>query len=241
MTDEKYEFVTDLREKKSIARSARGRKTHCGMGGRVKLPSDNMTNKEWKAMNGKVESYRLNEPMTYEEFKKMPDDLKIAYVKALVKKFNVPMSRIAEMLGTKQNTFSFAMRSIGYSAGCRSGKEMWDQEGWINWCNGVKTKDAAPEEGAVCATDEPAEAEPEIGEAGEDGTIEEITASVAVEGPGRCVEPDWEELYRRTLAEKEKLECECAYLHHQRDEAWREAEILRAKVEMVEMIFGKKA
>lgn len=242
MTDEKYEFVTDIREKKNVARSARGRRTHCGKGGWAKLPSDNMTNKEWKAMNGKVESYRLNEPMAYEEFKNMPGDLRVMYVKALIEKFNVPISRIAQMLGVSEAGLRLMLKDLGFATGPRSGKMKWDQEGWAKWCNGVKTGDAyLTEEEIIGTEDEPIEAEPENEEIVEADAAEEITAPVNAEGPGRCVMPNWERLYHEAMAEKEKMVCEAAYLKHQRDEAWRELEVLRAKVEMVELIFGKKA
>lgn len=65
MRDERYVFVSDVKERKSAARSARNRRTHNGKGGRVILPHDHVTRKEWESMNGEVKTYKLNEPMSY--------------------------------------------------------------------------------------------------------------------------------------------------------------------------------
>lgn len=47
MTDEKYEFLQDCRDKKITARSARSTRTHCGKGGAVKFPSDYMSKRRF--------------------------------------------------------------------------------------------------------------------------------------------------------------------------------------------------
>lgn len=143
MKDEEYLFFADCREKKTIARSARNARTHCGKGGRVRLPSDNMTKKELKAMNGKCETYRLNQPMTWEEFKRMPDEHKVTYIKLLRQKWNVPDSRLAEMLGVHKVTFCRWTNTLGVNIGQkRSGCEKWDEEGFMAWVHGVPAKQA---------------------------------------------------------------------------------------------------
>ena len=63
MTDEKFVFVSDVAEKKRTARGSHNKRTHCGRGGTVRFPSDNMTRKELSKMNGEVKSYRMNDPM----------------------------------------------------------------------------------------------------------------------------------------------------------------------------------
>jgi hypothetical protein len=136
MKDEEYLFISDARDKKNIARSARNQRTHNGKRGRVKLPSDYLTKKELKAMNGTVESYKLNDPMVWVDFKRMPDDLKITYIKLIRERYNVPDFEIAIMLGVHRVTFSQEMNrlniGLGKSAG---GTKEWDKEGWMKWCN----------------------------------------------------------------------------------------------------------
>lgn len=139
MTDEKYVLFQDTKEKKSVARSARNRRTHNGKGGRVRLPSDNLSKKELNAMNGKVESYRLNEPMSWKEFKAMPDDLKVDYIKLLRNKFGVPDCKIGEMMGINKAAMSQEIKRIGLGHGTKhGGYKTWDKDGFYAWVNGVR-------------------------------------------------------------------------------------------------------
>ena len=143
MKDETYAFISDVKEKKITARSARHTRTHCGKGGRVRLPSDNLSKKELMKMNGECKSYRLNDPMAWKEFKALPDDLKITYINLLRKKFKVPAKHIAEMLGIHSVNFSKEISRLGISEGrgCRGGRTQWDKEGFLAWWHGV---DALP-------------------------------------------------------------------------------------------------
>lgn len=156
MTDEKYLFVQDIRDKKNVARSARSKRTHNGKGGSVKLPSDYMTKKEIQSMNSEAKSYRLNDPMSWTEFMAMPDDIKGVYIKMLREKFNAPDSRIAKMMGVSGCSFSIEMKRLGLSAGHRSCNNKWDADGFYAWCGGA----SAPIEEAECvATAESVEEE----------------------------------------------------------------------------------
>ena len=136
MTDEKFTFIEDLREKKRTATGAYHKRTHCGKGGAVRFPSDYKTAKELRAMNGEVKSYKLNDPMSWAEFKAMPDDIKIAYIKALRKRYNVSDTQIAKMPGTCQVNFSGLCRRLGIQS-ARKSRETWDEDGWYAWVNGV--------------------------------------------------------------------------------------------------------
>ena len=140
MTDEKFVFVSDVREKKNVARSARNMRTHNGKGGKVKFPSDYLSKKELVAMSGEVKSYKLNSPMTWREFKTMPDDLKVTYIKALRTKYAVPDNEISEMFGVDRQTVGRWFRCLGLGLGKCAGskaKNAFDKESWIAWCNGV--------------------------------------------------------------------------------------------------------
>lgn len=137
MTDEKFIYTQDLREKKSTARSARYKRTHAGKGGAVKFPSDYLSKKELNAMNGEVKSYRLNEPMTWAEYKSMPDDIRIVYIKALRDAYNVSDSSIAAMLGTGQKTFSNETRRLGIGLGRGKKPCGFKKAEWYAWLNRV--------------------------------------------------------------------------------------------------------
>lgn len=143
-SDEAWEYIQDSREKKITARSARHTRTHCGKSGSVKFPSDYMTKKEIKAMSGKVESYRLGEPMSWKEFKSMPKDLKIQYIKRLRASYSVPDRYIAEMFGICKSTLTRDIKDLGLSKGNAAhgdGVLKWDRDGWFAWVNGEEVKE----------------------------------------------------------------------------------------------------
>lgn len=139
MKDETYAFISDVKDKKITARSARHTRTHCGKGGRVRFPSDNLSKKELQKMNGECKSYRLNDPMAWKEFKSMPDDLRITYINLLRKKFNVPGSHIAKMMGINTCSYSQEITRLGIGEGqhSRGRCTQWDKEGFYAWCQGV--------------------------------------------------------------------------------------------------------
>lgn len=145
MTGEKFTFIEDVWEKKRTATGAHHKRTHCGKGGAIRFPSDFMTKKELRAMNGEVKSYKLNAPMSWAEFKAMPNDIKVAYITALRKKYNVSDTKIAEMLGVCQVNFSSLCRRLGIQS-TRKSREAWDEDGWCAWVNGVPVE--AKEEAA---------------------------------------------------------------------------------------------
>lgn len=142
MKDEEYVLRQENRDRAITARSAHSRRTHCGRGGRVKLPSDYMTKKELNAMNGECETYRLNEPMKWFDFMKMPDEHKVTYIKLLRNKFGVPLRPLAEMFGTSFSTVSIELKKLGIASGKSTGRPKWDKEGFLMWVNGVPVEQA---------------------------------------------------------------------------------------------------
>lgn len=141
MKDEEFVFRQEVKEKASTARNARYKRTHNGKSGRVRFPSDNMTNKERNAMNGEVKSYRLNEPMSWKEFKEMPDDIKVTYIKLLRERFNCFDSAIADIMGINKISFSQEIKRLGLGHGTKhGGNRAWNQkEAFYAWASGVPT------------------------------------------------------------------------------------------------------
>ena len=102
-------------------------------------------------MSGEVKHYRLNDPMTREEFQAMPTDLKITYIKAIRSKYGTPDSYIAKAMGYNQQHFSNVIKKLGISNGKGAGKSKWDKEGFFAWWHGV---DALPTPGIEKPTQE---------------------------------------------------------------------------------------
>lgn len=217
MTDEKYTFITDVAEKKRIARGAFNKRTHNGKGGKVRFPSDYLSNKERNEMNGKVREYRMNSPITYSEFKKYPDDLKKKYVKKLRDMFDVSDTDIAAMMGVKAKTLNAALIKIDASGG-RRGKRKSDYVAFEKW---KRDNGAVPSSCVQLTTDNVTE----------DGLkklsdkIDDMTTPNIL----RAHDIDWDEV-KRASRDSDVYEHVAALEQ--------ENAILKAKLEMVYLIFG---
>lgn len=136
-TEAERVFLEDVRDKKNISHSASHKRTHCGKGGRVRLPSDKLTKKELEKMNGECEVYRLNQPMKWAEFIAMPKEHQITYIKKLREKYNAPDLRISRMLGISQQNFSQYARKLGIPSTFRR-HDHWNKDGWYLFTQGVE-------------------------------------------------------------------------------------------------------
>nr|DAZ43374.1 MAG TPA: excisionase [Caudoviricetes sp.] len=113
MTDEEYVFRSECADRKRVARGSFNKRSHAGKGGRVKMPSDYMTKKERDKMNGEVQSYNLNSPMKWAQFKRMPDDIKREYLSTIISKYNPQQKALAEMFGVSRNTVCSMFKELG--------------------------------------------------------------------------------------------------------------------------------
>lgn len=124
-------FYTDVAYKKRLAASARKRKVgskskYCG------LPSDKLTAKQWRERNGKVESYKLNEPMTWREFIDVPHDLQNEYLRKLQREYGANGVKLAEMFGVSRNTVVKHIKENNLSFEFKTGNHM-GKEGNEKW------------------------------------------------------------------------------------------------------------
>ena len=88
-------------------------------------------------MSGECVSYKLNDPMKWEEFKSLPDDLKRDYIKLLRERFGASDSKIAEMFGVHKVTLSNFIKTLGASRGNHAKPLKLDEAGWYTWVNGM--------------------------------------------------------------------------------------------------------
>lgn len=225
MTDEKFLFLTDCSEKKRIGWGAANKRTHTGKGGAVKFPSDGLSRKELAAMSGECKSYKLNEPMTWAEFKQMPNDIRAMYITSLRNKYNIEDKDIAKMMGCKPKAFSMMMQSIGCAKGKahkRSGRI--DYDGWDKWLHGIKDDSPA----------EPQETE--------DKPVEVVEAAEAAP----CYEPiaEYGEVERKLegeiMMEIGKAKAEIAYLNDRIAELAKQNECYEIMRRTIEVIFGRE-
>lgn len=108
------DFDYDAMQKKRIARGYHNKvrpKRGCT------LPSDYLTKKERDKMNGEVHTYSLQQPMSWEQFKVLPNDLKKEYLDYLKKEFNATKAMVSEMFGKSPTCLCNALQSWGIKGG----------------------------------------------------------------------------------------------------------------------------
>ncbi len=102
MTEEKEVYFEDLKQKNDIKKSA-FKKNRTGKGP-LRFPSDYKTKKEREAMNGECRSWNLNGFYSWDEFKKMPDDIKITWLNRMLNKFGVRLCDISKIVFHKSDS-----------------------------------------------------------------------------------------------------------------------------------------
>ena len=221
-------FYDECADRKRTARGAFNKRTHNGKRGGVKFPSDYLSKKEKSKMNGKIKVYKMNEPITYAEFKEYPDDLKKQYVNNLREKFDVSDTAIAEMMGINKKTLNRLLNII-HASGGRRGSRKADREGFEKWKN---AHNAADESVSAEDSDEYAKLDKEILEEDRDrresnyrNTIE--TSNLNAVSYNGMREKVYKDVYKDVLEDYGHIEA-----------LEREIEILKAKLEMVYLIFG---
>jgi len=141
------DFDYDSYQKKNIARSAAHRK-----GGsksrKCSLPHDNLTPAQLRKLNGETKTYDLGKPMTYDEFKAMPADIRQEYIRVLHNRFGVGISTISrELFGLSGTALWLHLKNkTGLKAGFGKGHNLSqaEMEVFKAWLNGEVVAWASP-------------------------------------------------------------------------------------------------
>ena len=135
-----HDFDYDAMQKKRIARGA----SHMKRGSKSKkctLPSDYLTAAQKRRLNGPVSTYKLDEPMSLESFKAMPEDLQKQYILGLQENYGANDEMIGKMF-KKSDTIALRLRNalnikpLGKCKLNRNEKAIRDTK-WDAFCNGV--------------------------------------------------------------------------------------------------------
>lgn len=105
MDDAEYLFHQTSYGAKRLARGAFAKKNG-SKSKKCTLPSDRLSAKERKELNGKVETYSFNKPMSWKSFKAMPIDLQAKYLRTLTANYNARCKDVAEMFSIHPNYLS---------------------------------------------------------------------------------------------------------------------------------------
>lgn len=132
MTDFEY----DCLQKKRLANQARYRKNG-SKSKKCSLPSDRLTNKQWKERCGAVMNYSFGSPINWENFKQMPERIQAEYITNLQKKYNATATDLAKMFGVKPLTVTRHVISKNLSVTFHRGKSMTalQKDAWLKFLN----------------------------------------------------------------------------------------------------------
>ena len=134
------DFDYDVLQKKRTAAGAR----HMKRGSRSKrcsLPSDNLTPAQLKRRNGPVSTYKLDEPMRWDDFKAMPADLQKQYLTNLVETYGATNEMLGDMFYVHPTHVGAVKKALGVISNnprhlSKAKKDIRDQM-WAAFCNGV--------------------------------------------------------------------------------------------------------
>ena len=133
-----HDFDYDAMQKKRIARGA----SHMKRGSKkCTLPSDYLTAAQKRRLNGPVSTYKLDEPMNWENFKAMPEDLQKKYILNLQETYQANNDMLGKMFGVTGVSVCRMRNALGIKAMGQS-KMTHDEvtvrdAKWDAFCNGV--------------------------------------------------------------------------------------------------------
>ena len=133
-----HDFDYDAMQKKRIARGASHMK-HNRKG--CSLPSDYLTATQKRRLNGPVSTYKLDEPMSWESFKAMPEDLQKKYILNLQETYQANNDMLGKMFGVTgvsvcKMRHALGIGAMGQSKMTRDEVTVRDAK-WDAFCNGV--------------------------------------------------------------------------------------------------------
>lgn len=133
-----HDFDYDAMQKKRIARGASHMK-HNRKG--CSLPSDYLTAAQKRRLNGPVSTYKLDEPMSWESFKAMPEDLQKKYILNLQETYQANNDMLGKMFGVTgvsvcKMRHMLGIGAMGQSKMTRDEVAVRDAK-WDAFCNGV--------------------------------------------------------------------------------------------------------
>lgn len=162
MDEIERELVAEIRQRKNIGQQARHKK--CGSRSRkCRLPSDHMTKKQLKGLNGEVMTYNLSKPMKWAEFKYMPRDLQLQYLTKLHNEHGANQRDVADMLGLAKGTLSsyckrHDLRVFPHTGGFKAPEETAKWQAFLNGEAAQQPEVQEQQPAILEAAEQPAEA-----------------------------------------------------------------------------------
>lgn len=133
-------FYADVREKK---RTSYGVHNHNRTGkGRVRFPSDHLTNKQRREMSGPMRQFDMSGPMPWQDFKQMPEDLRGEYLRNVIERFHPTQQAMADMFHISKSTMIRTLNELRIRV---TGKGR-STPAWNAWLSAAQIQPEAPDE-----------------------------------------------------------------------------------------------
>ena len=127
MTDERYAFVEDVKNRKNVAKSG-GKKGKSRYG--CTLPSDYFSAKEKRDINSKWISITYDRPISYDKFLAYSDDDKKNYLQNLIDTYGGDTGKIAKMFGCTEAKIRVFRQDLGIKSANRTISNMSPTSLW---------------------------------------------------------------------------------------------------------------
>ena len=117
MTDERYAFVEDVKNRKNLAKSG-GKKGKSKYG--CTLPSDYMTTKEKRTANSQWVSITYDRPISFNKFLAYSDEDKKIYLQTLIDTYGGDTGKIAKIFKCEESKIKVFRQNLGIQSASRS-------------------------------------------------------------------------------------------------------------------------
>ena len=145
------DFDYEVLQRKRLAKQAR----YVKRGSRSKkcsLPSDGITRKGWKRMNGEIVTYDLSRPMDWATFKSMSVDLQREYILKLREKYNATCKQFATMFGVGYwAVYEYLSGTLGVTGVAKHRMSAKNREDWEEFI--TRPDDYEPKECDACSVE----------------------------------------------------------------------------------------
>lgn len=135
-----HDFDYDAMQKKRIAKGAIHKKNG-SKNKKCSLPHDGLTPAQLRRLNGPVHTYKLDEPMTWKEFKAMPADLQKKYILNLQELYRANDVMLGMMFGVGDYMLRKVRAKLGIDSLSKARLKDKEREilyaKWDAFCNGV--------------------------------------------------------------------------------------------------------
>jgi hypothetical protein len=134
MDDYTYTRIQSERERKNLAHQGRSKKNG-SKSRKCSLPSDHLTPKQLKALNGEVFTFAMNRPCKFEDLQQIDKTLIEEYLYTITDRFNATVVCISRMLGIPEATFYRWATENHINRPTRRSKFMTPEESqsWNDW------------------------------------------------------------------------------------------------------------